>query len=90
MKIPPLKIVITALLLLIAFAGSLHAQQLSILNTTTSNAYGFNPAMAGSENVTNLMLHYRKQWAQMPGSPENQLFTADGKTIIDITEKFKK
>jgi type IX secretion system PorP/SprF family membrane protein len=43
------------------------------------NQYQLNPAYAGLTDGLNLNLNYRKQWSNIPGSPNTQSITADYK-----------
>lgn len=43
------------------------------------NQYQINPAYAGLTDGLNLNLNYRKQWSNIPGSPNTQSITADYK-----------
>jgi type IX secretion system PorP/SprF family membrane protein len=43
------------------------------------NQYQINPAYAGITDGLNLNLNYRKQWSNIPGSPNTQSITADYK-----------
>ncbi|MBB2144423.1 type IX secretion system membrane protein PorP/SprF [Pedobacter sp. LMG 31464] len=43
------------------------------------NQYQINPAYAGLTDGLNLNLNYRKQWSNIPGSPNTQAITADYK-----------
>ncbi|MFA6275354.1 MAG: type IX secretion system membrane protein PorP/SprF [Pedobacter sp.] len=43
------------------------------------NQYQINPAYAGLTEGLNLNLNYRKQWSNIPGSPNTQSITADYK-----------
>lgn len=55
------------------------------------NPYMFNPARAGfGEGLPNLFLDYRRQWVEMPNSPDTKILTADAKLSRLKDERKKK
>jgi len=78
------KIYIAALkvMILLLFSMMVKLQAIAQLNPMGAvyfqNQFLGNPAMAGGGGL-NLNMGFRKQWSNMPGSPLNQLFSADYK-----------
>jgi len=66
------------LLLLLAGACDLKAQQYPQFSQYMYNGLIINPAYAGSKDYLSLTGVYRKQWADFPGAPETETFTAHG------------
>lgn len=66
------------LLLLSVGACELKAQQFPQFSQYMYNGLVINPAYAGSKDYLSLTGVYRKQWADFPGAPETQTFTAHG------------
>ncbi|NIG57448.1 PorP/SprF family type IX secretion system membrane protein [Chitinophaga sp. Cy-1792] len=72
----------------LVFAGSRCAQAQSLGNSNAVtdplgiqyflNPYMANPSFAGLDSGLHVNLAYRKQWTDMPGSPQTRLLTADG------------
>ena len=70
------KLYIALLLALAIFKGETAIAQFNPLTSQYyTNGFLANPALAGVEQGVNLNLAYRKQWANIPGSPEIQNFT---------------
>jgi type IX secretion system PorP/SprF family membrane protein len=71
------------LLLLITFISFSTIEVKAQLNPLNSqyflNQYQANPAYAGLSDGLNVNLDYRKQWSNIPGSPNTQSITADYK-----------
>jgi type IX secretion system PorP/SprF family membrane protein len=53
------------------------AQQIPVFNQYLYNPYIYNPARAGSEDLGRLFLGYKKQWADLPGTPSTTALTFD-------------
>jgi type IX secretion system PorP/SprF family membrane protein len=70
----------TLLVLLLLLAGTcdLKAQQFPQFSQYMYNGLIINPAYAGSKDYLSLTGVYRKQWADFPGAPETETFTAHG------------
>lgn len=60
------------------FAGisGISAQYVGLTSLHMQDKYGFNPAYGGMERSLALGLHYRTQWAGLPGNPEYRALTA--------------
>lgn len=68
-------------ILIIAFLGIIiivKAQQIPIISQQYINQFLSNPAYAGEKEYSNLFLHYREQWADIPEAPKTAIFTLDG------------
>jgi type IX secretion system PorP/SprF family membrane protein len=48
---------------------NLNAQQVSLFSNYITNKYGFNPAIAGSQQYTDIRLIHRAQWVGYEGRP---------------------
>ncbi len=59
----------TALLLLLAAATALQAQQTAQYTQNVFNMFAINPAVAGSKDCIDVRLGYRQQWVGFPGAP---------------------
>lgn len=68
-------VTLTTLLLLLALAGGVYAQQVPVFNQYIFNPYVYNPARAGSGENGQLFLGHKKQWANMPGAPSSSILT---------------
>jgi type IX secretion system PorP/SprF family membrane protein len=68
------------LLLVLLFVAvlNLKAQQTPQYSQYMFNGLAINPAYAGSKDYLSLTALYRKQWADFPGAPETQTFSAHG------------
>ena len=64
------------LFLLLLFFSVAQAQQATQYSLYMLNKYNFNPAYAGLDNSLSITGVYRKQWVDLPGSPESQNLTA--------------
>ncbi len=62
--------------LILLFVTAALAQQAPQYSQYMLNKYGFNPAYAGLDNSLSVTGVYRKQWVNLPGSPETQNLTA--------------
>lgn len=56
----------------------LLAQQTSLMSHYFLNPYLINPAMTGQSEETKAFFLYRRQWANISGAPETQVFAIDG------------
>jgi len=56
---------------------SAFAQQVPVFNQYLYNPYVYNPARAGSQELGQLFLGYKKQWTDMPGAPATSVLTFD-------------
>src|SRR5689334_11751217 len=65
-------------LLLLSLGAELKAQQFPQFSQYMYNGMILNPAYAGSKDYLSLTGVYRKQWADFPGAPETETFTAHG------------
>ena len=70
------KLVIAFFLLLPALA---EAQQYPLYTQTNFNNFGDNPAFAGTSECADVMIGYRKQWAEFEGSPVTLFLNGHGK-----------
>lgn len=68
---------IIIILILIAAAQYVSAQQEAMYSQYMFNTLAINPAYAGSRNVTSATALYRKQWVGIEGAPETLTFTID-------------
>src|SRR6187455_1944188 len=59
-------------------AVNVTAQQVPQYSQYMYNGLAINPAYAGSKDYLSLTAVYRKQWADFPGAPETQTFSAHG------------
>jgi type IX secretion system PorP/SprF family membrane protein len=57
---------------------SVEAQQLPLYSNYFFTPYFFNPAMSGASGVTEASVIHRRQWVNMPGSPETSAFGVNG------------
>jgi type IX secretion system PorP/SprF family membrane protein len=63
---------------LVLGALSIQAQQLPLYSNYFFTPYFFNPAMSGASGVTEATVIHRRQWVNMPGSPETSAFGING------------
>lgn len=69
------KIIITICAVFFTLLG--YSQQYNQYTSFTHNKLWLNPAYAGSREVPNFTLLYRKQWLGFDGAPESQLLSFD-------------
>ena len=62
---------------LLACTFEVFAQQDALFSQYMFNMMLVNPAYTGSRDVLSVSALYRKQWANVPGSPETMTFSAD-------------
>jgi len=55
-----------------------NAQQVPLYGQYFYNPFIYNPALTGSDDVTNVFLIHRAQWLDMPGHPTTTALTLDG------------
>jgi len=67
-----MKQIITCFFILWLVSISLYGQQAPQYSLFSLNKYNFNPAYAGLDNSLSINGVYRKQWANLPGSPSIQ------------------
>lgn len=72
-------------ILFIAGIQAAQAQQYPALSNYSQNMFLFNPAFSGMESFIDARAGYRKQWAQLEGSPTTSFFSAHGG--VDVVEK---
>src|SRR5690606_35862747 len=60
---------------LVGFTGTLWAQHIGQTGLFMQDKYGYNPAYGGMERSLAMGLHYRTQWAGLPGNPEYRALT---------------
>lgn len=65
------------LALVVLKTESAFAQYIPLVSQYYNNGYLANPSLAGIKKGYNLNMAYRKQWTNIPGSPEIQNFTGD-------------
>lgn len=70
------KIILLSLLFFIS--QLLPAQQYPLFSNYQINAYGFNPAIAGSTSYWNAAATYRTQWVGIDGAPTTQVVSLHG------------
>ncbi len=58
--------------------GTAHAQQVPLISQHQLNPFIYNPSYAGLNGATSLMVHYREQWKDIPGSPVTGLISLEG------------
>jgi type IX secretion system PorP/SprF family membrane protein len=63
---------------LVLFVNCAEAQQKPYYTQYILNNYILNPALSGIENYVDVKLSYRKQWADIPGSPQTSYFSIQG------------
>ena len=64
------------IIVLLLLFGQIYAQQEPMYSQYMWNGLAINPAYAGSHEALNTILHVRKQWTGMEGSPSTYTFTA--------------
>lgn len=69
---------IIIILAITAINISVFSQQIPAFGFSGENNYLINPARAGHTNLTHAFLHYKRQWADIAGSPESIYFAIDG------------
>ncbi len=67
------------ILLLISIANLCLAQQYPLFSHYTINKFGFNPAVAGTEDRPEARLIYRNQWVSLQDAPETGIVSLQGK-----------
>ncbi len=67
-----MKLSLTSLCFLVAISTAIHAQQAPQYSMYMLNVYNFNPAFAGLDNSLSITGVFRKQWADLEGSPTSQ------------------
>lgn len=69
---------IFSIVVLILFAHCVKAQQIPLYSLYDHDPLLYNPAMAGSGELSNVFLSHRNQWKNIPGSPQTTLLSFDG------------
>jgi len=86
-----IQIIFIFLCVVLSFNVSLSAQQSYSPHTQyLYNPYMFNPARAGfGEGHPRVFLDYRRQWVEMPNSPDTKILTADARLSLlkDLKDK---
>ena len=84
------------LVLLMLMSGKSFCQQQPLYSQFTFNKYLFNPAYAGSEQVTSIKLTGYEQWVGFSGAPKFHAISFDGRIFLDtkkprrnVRKKFK-
>lgn len=74
-----------------------NGQQQAVYSQFTLNKYLYNPAAAGSDNISSIKLVSHEEWVGFPGSPkyntatfDGRIFKDDHRPIIRIRKKEKK
>ena len=65
-------------IVLLSILGNSSAQQIPLYGQYFYNPFIYNPALTGSDDVTNVYLTHRAQWLDMPGRPVTTAITCDG------------
>ena len=69
---------IIPLFIAICIAGGVSAQQYPLFSNYVLNNFGFNPAVAGSNNYFDGRLIYRTQWVGLEDAPKTQVISLHG------------
>lgn len=77
-----MKLYIFSLLFTISSLSS-FGQQLGLYSTQFANPYLTLPSMVAPEGNTEIFLHHKRQWVDMPDAPEITLFTIAGSPAND-------
>jgi type IX secretion system PorP/SprF family membrane protein len=87
---------LTYLILLLMYGQLLTAQQQPLYSQFVFNKYLFNPAVAGSEQVSTIHMNAYEQWAGFNGAPrflnasiDSRVFGKDRKPRRSILKKYK-
>jgi type IX secretion system PorP/SprF family membrane protein len=65
--------------LLIAPTLALQAQQYPLFSNYVTNAFGYNPAMAGVNEHIDMRFMYRTQWVQLEDAPQTMIASVTGR-----------
>lgn len=84
------------IVLLLLLAGNSFCQQQPLYSQFTFNKYLFNPAVAGSEQITTIKLTGYEQWVGFEGAPKFHTISFDTRVFLDskkprrnVRKKFK-